>query len=80
MQSLENIKNLLDSLVELNESVDDVREYIKTNYGIESRYDDGNGELHIWCDYPERSLNVKQAKEYIDDNIGEELVQVIYGK
>ena len=79
MQSLENIKKLLDSLVELNESIDGVREYIKVNYGVDSRYDD-NGELYIWCDDPERSLNVKQAKEYIDDNIGEELVQVIYGK
>ena len=80
MQSLENIKKLLDSLERVNENVDGVREYIKTNYDVESRYDDASGELHIWCDDAEKAVNVKQAKEYIDDQIGEELVQVIYGK
>ena len=80
MQSLENIKKLLDSLERVNENVDGVREYIKTNYDVESRYDDTSGELHIWWDDAEKALNVKQAKEYIDDQIGEDIVQVIYGK
>ena len=47
MQSLDNIKKLLDSLERVNENVDDVREYIKTNYDVESRYEDESGELHI---------------------------------
>lgn len=75
-----NEKNLVESFHNLESNICKAQEYIKENYHIESEYDNDDDTLYIWTNNINESLNLAAAKEYIAENIGYEMINVIYGK
>ena len=53
--------------------------YIKENYHINSEYSEEDDILYIWSPNVNESLNLAAAKEYIQETIGDEFINVIYG-
>ncbi len=77
---MDNEKNLVVSFHDLESNINKAQEYIKENYHIESEYDSEEDILYIWSNNVNESLNLGAAKEYVGENIGYEMVNVIYGK
>lgn len=75
-----NEKNLVESFHNLESNICKAQEYIKENYHIESEYDNDDDTLYIWTNNINESLNLAAAKEYVAENIGYEMINVIYGK
>ena len=76
----ENIKNFISSIDNLEKNVDEARNYIKENYNIDSEYDSEKSELRIYCENANNALMNIKAKQYIDDKIRPEFIQVVFGK
>lgn len=77
---MDNEKNLVVSFHDLESNINKAQEYIKENYHVESEYDSEEDILYIWSNNVNESLNLGAAKEYVGENIGYEMVNVIYGK
>ena len=78
--SKENEKILVETFLELNDNISKAQQYIKENYHINSEYSDEDDILYIWSPNVNESLNLAAAKEYIQETIGDEFINVIYGK
>jgi len=75
----ENLFNYVKSIINHDDNVSTVRNYIKENYNVDSRYDKETNVLYIYSKFVNESLNVVAAKEYIYDTIGEDMITVEYG-
>ena len=80
MNDHSNEKQFTESLLNLTGNISKAQAYIKENYNIESEYDAENDLIYIWSPNVNENLNLAAAKEYITEEIGEEFVNVIYGK
>ena len=49
-------------------------------YNIDSTYSDDDDTIYIWTENLNENLNLAAAREYIEQEIGLEMVNVIYGK
>lgn len=78
--SIENEKHLIESFLNLDDNVANVQEYIKENYNIESEYDAANDTIYLWANSINESLNLAAAKEYIEEEIGNEMISIILCK
>ena len=78
--SKENEKILVEKFLGLNDNISKAQQYIKENYHISSEYSDEDDILYIWSPNVNESLNLAAAKEYIQETIGDEFINVIYGK
>ena len=77
--SIENERHLVESFLNLDKNVAKVQEYIKENYHVDSEYDSEYDTIYIWTKTINESLNLAAAKEYIEEEIGDEMVSVICG-
>ena len=80
MNNHSNEQLFTEQLLNLSDNMTTAQTYIKENYHIDSEYDSKNDLLYIWSKNINESLNLAAAKDYINENIGEEFVNVIYGK
>ena len=80
MDNNENVKHFVESFVKFDENVKAVQEYIKETYNIDSTYSDDDDTIYIWTENLNENLNLAAAREYIEQEIGLEMVNVIYGK
>ena len=77
----ENEKFIVESFLNLNHNIEQAQKYIKETYNIESEYNEDEDTLYIWTEsINESNLNLAQAKQYICDTIGNEMVNIMYGK
>ena len=76
----ENVKHFVESFVKFDENVKAAQEYIKETYNIDSTYSDDDDTIYIWTENLNENLNLAAAREYIEQEIGLEMVNVIYGK
>ena len=76
--SKENEKILVETFLGLNDNISKAQQYIKENYHISSEYVEDEDMLYIWSPNVNESLNLAAAKEYIQETIGDEFVNVIY--
>ena len=76
----ENVKHFVESFVKFDENVKAVQEHIKEAYNIDSTYSDDDDTIYIWTENLNENLNLAAAREYIEQEIGLEMVNVIYGK
>ena len=77
--SKENEKILVETFLGLNDNIEKAQQYIKENYHINSEYSDEDDILYLWSQNVNESLNLAAAKEYIEETIGKEFIDVIYG-
>ena len=80
MENNENVKHFVESFVKFDENVKAAQEYIKETYNIDSTYSDADDTIYIWTENLNENLNLAAAREYIEQEIGLEMVNVIYGK
>ena len=80
MDNNENVKHFVESFVKFDENVKAVQEYIKETYNIDSTYSDDDDTIYIWTENLNENLSLAAAREYIEQEIGLEMVNVIYGK
>jgi hypothetical protein len=52
--------------------------YVKENYGIDSNYDEDNGVVRITCESVDNALMLAAAKEYIEDTVGKDMINVVF--
>lgn len=76
----ENVKHFVESFVKFDENVKAAQEYIKETYNIDSTYSDADDTIYIWTENLNENLSLAAAREYIEQEIGLEMVNVIYGK
>ena len=77
--SKDNEKILVETFLGLNDNISKAQQYIKENYHINSEYSEEDDILYIWSTNVTESLNLAAAKEYIQETIGDEFINVIYG-
>ena len=80
MDNNENVKHFVESFVKFDENVKAAQEYIKETYNIDSTYSDEDDTIYIWTENLNENLNLAAAREYIEQEIGLEMANVIYGK
>ena len=80
MDNNENVRHFVESFVKFDENVKAAQEYIKETYNIDSTYSDDDDTIYIWTENLNENLNLAAAREYIEQEIGLEMVNVIYGK
>lgn len=80
MDNNENVKHFVESFVKFDENVKAAQEYIKETYNIDSTYSDADDTIYIWTENLNENLSLAAAREYIEQEIGLEMVNVIYGK
>ena len=80
MDNNENVKHFVESFVKFDENVKAAQEYIKETYNIDSTYSDDDDTIYIWTENLNENLNLAAAREYIEQEIGLEMINVIYGK
>ncbi len=74
-----NEKHFAEKLLNFDNNIITVQNYIKEHYNIDSEYDSKDDTLYIWSNVNE-SQNLNYARNYILSNIGEDFVDVILGK
>lgn len=80
MDNNENVKHFVESFVKFDENVKAAQEDIKETYNIDSTYSDDDDTIYIWTENLNENLSLAAAREYIEQEIGLEMVNVIYGK
>lgn len=75
----ENEKFIVESFLNLNHNIEEAQKYIKESYNVNSEYNDEEDTLFIWTDNVNENLNLAQAKQYVLDTIGNEMINVMYG-
>lgn len=80
MDSNENVKHFVESFIKFDENVKAAQEYIKETYNIDSTYSDDDDTIYIWTENVNENLNLAAAREYIEQKIGLEMVNIIYSK
>jgi len=74
----ENEKFIVESFLNLNHNIEKAQKYIKESYNIESEYNEDEDTLYIWSENINENLNLAQAKQYVLDKIGNEMINVMY--
>lgn len=76
----ENEKRVLESILNFKSNLEKAQQHIRENYNVESEYDSEENTLYIYSQNINEAMNVATAREYIDSEIGENFVNVKYGK
>ena len=74
----ENEKFIVESFLNLNHNIEEAQKHIKESYNIESEYNEDEDTLYIWSENINENLNLAQAKQYVLDKIGNEMINVMY--
>lgn len=76
----ENEKNFAESVLNFDKEVAKAQQYIKENFNIESEWNEEESKLNIWTNNVNESLQLAAAKEYLDNTLDTNAVDVVYGK
>ena len=74
-----NEKNYINDFLHFKTNLTNTQKYIKENFNIDSNFDEENGVLDIWNTSNNNEYIIK-AKEYIENNIGLDKIQIGFGK
>lgn len=77
----ENERIFAEHILNFNHNLAEAQYYLKENFGIDSEYDEASGTLHLLNDdNVNEALEMATAREYVINYIGEDMIQVVYGK
>ena len=74
-----NEKKFVESLVNHLANVAKVQKYLKENMNVSSYYDEDNETLHLVANEINEGLNLAMAKQYVNQQIDEAMLTVVYG-
>lgn len=75
----DNEKRFVKAIVDHVANVAKVQAYIKEHFGILSYYDEDNETLHLVSENLNEGLALASAKEYVNRQIDETMLNVVYG-
>lgn len=77
----ENELKFVENILNFNHNLAEAQYYLKENFGIDSEYDEETGILHLLNnENVNEALALATAREYVINYIGEDMIQVVYGK
>jgi hypothetical protein len=76
----ENEKSFAESVLNFDKEVEKAQAYIKENFRIESEWNEEESKLNIWTNNVNESLQLAAAKEYLENTLDTNAVDIIYGK
>lgn len=79
MKTTDNELKLLNSILDHKENVEKAQNYIKENFGVNTKYDEETNTISLWTRNINESLQLVAAKEYVEKEIGLDSVNVKYG-
>lgn len=79
MKTTENELKLLNSILDHKENIDKAQSYIKENFNVNTKYNEDTNTINIWTTNIKESLQLVAAKEYIENEIGLDSVNVQFG-
>lgn len=74
-----NEKNFVNTIVDFEANVKKAQDYIKENYNVDSEFDIEKGELHLKTANIEKSMMLCAAREYVNEQFGEDHLHVVMG-
>lgn len=75
----DNEKKFVKAIVDHVANVAKVQEHIREHFGILSYYDEENETLHLVSENLNEGLALASAKEYVNGQIDETMLNVVYG-
>lgn len=75
-----NEVNFVESIVNHRSHISKAQDYISENFNICSEFDEEQNRLYIWTNNVNESLQMLAAKEYIENEIGSDKLEIVYGK
>lgn len=73
-------KNILKRIKSFDEDLERVQTYIKENFNISSEYKSETNQLYMWTSNIHESMQLVAAKMYVIENMGDDLIEVIFGR
>lgn len=77
MKDYTNEKQFAEKLIKFDDNRIKAAQYIKENLNVDSEYDESSDTMYIWSN---ESKNLDEARDHIIEELGEDFVDVIYGK
>lgn len=74
----DNEKKFVRTIIDFTPNLEKAQEYIKENFNIDSEYDEETGSLKLTCADADNLLSLVSAKTYIEENLNNGLVKVIF--
>lgn len=74
----DNEKKFIRTIVDFSVNLERAQSYIKENFNIDSEFDEESGSLKLQCNDANEALNLLSAKSYIEENLDNGLVKVIF--
>jgi len=74
----DNKRRLIDNIVNLEANVSKHLGYIKENYNIDGVFNNDNNTIKLSCENIDNALLLAQAKYYIEEELGEDFVRVVF--
>lgn len=71
-----NEAKFADSIVNYDQRISEVREYIKENFGVSSNFDDEECALELYTENVNEALQLMAAKEYIENTLAPGMVSL----
>ncbi len=73
-------KNILKRIKSFDEDLERIQTYIKENFNISSEYKSETNQLYMWTSNIHESMQLVAAKMYVIENMGDDLIEVIFGR
>lgn len=71
-------KDLINTVLYITPEVEDVQDYIKEHFNLNSEFDESTNTLHIKGNVIKEALEISSAKEYAVNTIGAGVLDVVY--
>ena len=75
-----NEREFVESIINHRSNISKSQDYIAENFNVCSEFDENDNLLYIWSNNVNESLQILAAKNYIENTIGSDKIQIVYGK
>jgi len=75
-----NEVSFVESIINHRAHVSKIQDYISENFNVCSEFDEESNKLYIWNTNVNESLQTLAAKEYVENEIGSDKIEIVYGK
>ena len=75
-----NERDFVESIINHRLNISKSQDYIAENFHVCSEFDENDNLLYIWSKNVNESLQILAAKNYIENTIGSDKIQIVYGK
>lgn len=74
----DNETRFVEDIVNYESNIKNILAYIKENYQIDGEFNEENYTVKLTCPNVDNALMLAQAKEYIEETMGDGMVAVVF--